>query len=153
MLQKLGQHLGQFEWFVSYSQFISKVITRNSYRNIVFLFFLDELCDRYQWNLPIKVKLWNWPFKPFKRQPHKIIKYTQTIHWLLPTNCLKVFDHFLGLRLKGLKKKWALVISRKKQTSIRDFFSWNIWNFGVDLFLDSASFYIYILHISIERSN
>ena len=29
-------------------------------------------------------------------------KHTQTIHRLLPTNCLNVFDHFLGLALKGL---------------------------------------------------
>ena len=27
----------------------------------------------------------------------------QTIRWLLPTNCLIVFDHFVGLTLKGLK--------------------------------------------------
>ena len=39
---------------------------------------------------------------PFKRQPHKIVKHTQTIRRLLPTNCLSVFDHFLGLALKGL---------------------------------------------------
>ena len=30
--------------------------------------------------------------KPFKRQFHKIL-----------TNCLSVFDHFLGLVLKGLR--------------------------------------------------
>ena len=31
------------------------------------------------------------------------IKHTQTITWLLPTNCLSVFDHFVGLTLKGLR--------------------------------------------------
>ena len=40
--------------------------------------------------------------QPFKRQPHKIVKHTQTIHRLSPTNCLSVFDHFVGLALKGL---------------------------------------------------
>ena len=38
----------------------------------------------------------------FKRQPHKLVKHTQTICRLLPTNCLSVFDHFVGLPLKGL---------------------------------------------------
>ena len=31
-------------------------------------------------------------------------KHTQTIRRLLPTNCLSVFAHFVGLALKGLKK-------------------------------------------------
>ena len=37
----------------------------------------------------------------FKCQPHKMIKHTQTIRRLLPTNCLSLFDHFVGWRLKG----------------------------------------------------
>ena len=35
-----------------------------------------------------------------KRQPHKMVKHTQTIHRFLPTNCLSLFDHFWGLALK-----------------------------------------------------
>ena len=31
-----------------------------------------------------------------------MVKNTQTIRRLLPTNCLIVFDHFVGLALKGL---------------------------------------------------
>ena len=31
-----------------------------------------------------------------------MVKHTQTICRLLPTNCLSVFDHFVGLALKGL---------------------------------------------------
>ena len=42
-------------------------------------------------------------FYPFKRQPHKTVKHTQTIRRLLPTNCLSVFNHFVGLALKGLR--------------------------------------------------
>ena len=40
----------------------------------------------------------------FKCQPHKMVKDTQTrrLWW---TNCLSVFDHFVGLVLKGLT--WA----------------------------------------------
>ena len=44
-----------------------------------------------------------FPFvKPFKCQPHKMVKHIQTIRWLLPTNCLSVFNHFERLALKGL---------------------------------------------------
>ena len=31
-----------------------------------------------------------------------MVKHTQTIRRLLPTNCLSVFDYFVGLALKGL---------------------------------------------------
>ena len=41
---------------------------------------------------------------PFKRQPHKMVKHTQAICQQRLTNCLSVFDHFVGLALKGLKK-------------------------------------------------
>ena len=40
---------------------------------------------------------------PFTRQPHKMVKQTQTIRRQQPTNCLSVFDHFVRLVLKGLK--------------------------------------------------
>ena len=40
---------------------------------------------------------------PFKRQPHKMVKHTETIRRQQPTNCLSVSDHFVGLALKGLK--------------------------------------------------
>ena len=32
-----------------------------------------------------------------------MVKHAQTIRRLLPTNCLSVFDHFVGLALKGLR--------------------------------------------------
>ena len=31
-----------------------------------------------------------------------MVKHTQTIRWLSPTNYLTVFDHFVGLAFKGL---------------------------------------------------
>ena len=34
-----------------------------------------------------------------------MIKHTQTIRRLLPTNCLSVFDHFVGLAVKQLNLK------------------------------------------------
>ena len=36
------------------------------------------------------------PLTLFKRQPHKMVKHTQTIRWQQPANCLSVFDHFVG---------------------------------------------------------
>ena len=41
------------------------------------------------------------------RQPQKMFKHTQTIRRFLPTNCLSVFDHFVGLALKGLKGEFT----------------------------------------------
>ena len=46
---------------------------------------------------------YKWVYKPFKRQPHKMVKHTQTICRLLPTNCLSLFGHFMGLALKWLE--------------------------------------------------
>ena len=37
-----------------------------------------------------------------KRQPHKIVKYNQTIREQQPTNCFSVFNHFVELALKWL---------------------------------------------------
>ena len=31
-----------------------------------------------------------------------MVKHTQTIHRKVPTKCLRVFDHFMRLALKGL---------------------------------------------------
>ena len=42
---------------------------------------------------------------PFKLQPHKMAKLTQTICELLPTDCLSVFDHFVELGFNGLRIK------------------------------------------------
>ena len=33
-----------------------------------------------------------------------MVKHTQTNRWMLPTNCLSVFDHFVGCALIGLMK-------------------------------------------------
>ena len=40
--------------------------------------------------------------QPFKHQPHKMIKRTQTIRRQEPTNYLSVFDHFVRLVFKEL---------------------------------------------------
>ena len=38
----------------------------------------------------------------FKHQSHKMVKHTQTICRQKLTNCLSVFDHFVGLVFEGL---------------------------------------------------
>ena len=40
--------------------------------------------------------------QPFKHQPYKLVKHTQTIRRQKPTNSLSVFDQLIGLVLKGL---------------------------------------------------
>ena len=45
-----------------------------------------------------------------KRQPYKMVKHIQTVLWLLPTNCLSVFNHFMGLALKGLKICFSTIL-------------------------------------------
>ena len=44
---------------------------------------------------------------PLNVNNHKMVKHTQRIRRLLPTNCLSVFDHFVGLALKELTKRVA----------------------------------------------
>ena len=52
----------------------------------------------------------------FKCRPEKIVKHTQTIHRQQTTNCLSVFDHFVGLALKGLGKYgiWRILKSSNR---------------------------------------
>ena len=40
-----------------------------------------------------------------------MVKHTQTICWQKPTNCLSVFDHFVGWALKGLSKDESFSIN------------------------------------------
>ena len=49
-----------------------------------------------------------------------MLKYTQTIRWLLPTNCLNVFGYFMGLALIGL-----IGIQRRIQSAAKNL-GWNI---------------------------
>ena len=37
-----------------------------------------------------------------------MVKYTQTIRRLLPTNCLSVFDHYVELAVKGLNMVFTI---------------------------------------------
>ena len=38
-----------------------------------------------------------------KHQPHKMLNTLKQFVGKLPTNCLNVFDYFVGLTLKGFK--------------------------------------------------
>ena len=57
----------------------------------------------------------NNSINPLKSQPHKMVKHNKIIHQQQPTNCLSVFDHFVGFALKGLKQQNCF--SLKKKTS------------------------------------
>ena len=50
------------------------------------------------------------PWKFFKRQPHKMVKHTQTIPRQQLRNCLRVFDHFVGSALKGLNTTSSILV-------------------------------------------
>ena len=50
--------------------------------------------------------------KPLKRQPHKMVKHTQTIRRQKRMNCLTVFGHFVRLAIKGLKTNMPKNIAR-----------------------------------------
>ena len=51
----------------------------------------------------------------YKPQPHKMVKYTRTIPRKQPTNCLNLFDHFVGMSLKELMKYSLRVAGKKLQ--------------------------------------
>ena len=48
------------------------------------------------------------------RQTHKMVKHTQAIRQLLLTNCLSMFDHFVGLVREGLISSSKNAIKKKK---------------------------------------
>ena len=60
--------------------------------------------SEYPWNEKNKIfTLLSSLYNPFKRQPHKMVKHNKIVRRQNPMNCLNVFDHFVGLALKGLK--------------------------------------------------
>ena len=75
----------------------------------------------------------NKAFNLLNANPQKMVKHTQTIRRLLPTNSLSVFDHFVGLALKvahvvniklffyGLILLWFDNINKVMQNPIQKF--------------------------------
>ena len=70
---------------------------------------LTHIFLREMYPFKIKTKFQISFLQLFKRQPHKMIKHTQAIRQLLPTNFFSVFDYFVGLVLKGLTHFMSLV--------------------------------------------
>ena len=68
--------------------------------------FCTYLCRYSSWK-----SRGQWYRYPFKRQPHKIVRHTQRIRRHQPTIFLSVFDHFVGLALKGLLSNIAFIIA------------------------------------------
>ena len=67
--------------------------------SVVFCIETRHLALQIQWLAFIWSATLN---RSFKRQPHKMVKHTQTIRRGKLTNCLSEFDQFLRLALKGL---------------------------------------------------
>ena len=61
-----------------------------------------------------------------------MVKHTQTIRRQKPTNCLSVFDHFVGLALKGLKVQSPI------QCSIR---------------IDTVRYYVILVNVNVSEIN
>ena len=73
-----------------------------------------------------------------------MIKHTQTIRRL--TNCLSVFDHFVGLALKGLTIKLLLKNVSKREymvLSLRKTFTEKL---AVTLNDDASNVYLFLYH-------
>ena len=66
-------------------------------RLLVHFGFRKYMCGLFVHNISL--------INPLSANPHKMVKHTETVHCLLFTNCLSVFDHFVGLALKGLNCK------------------------------------------------
>ena len=52
-------------------------------------------------------------FNPLSTNPAKWSNTLKIIRRLLPTNCLMVFDHFVGLALKGLRSDLIIRTSKR----------------------------------------
>ena len=57
-----------------------------------------------------------------------MVKHTQTIRRKLPTNCLRVFDHFVKLVVKGLKRTQKSEQNLGSKSKEQEFFSTE-WSF------------------------
>ena len=43
-----------------------------------------------------------------------MVKHSQSVRRLLPTNCLSVFDYFVGLAFKGLNSEGLTLLTRPR---------------------------------------
>ena len=83
---------------------------------------------------------------PFKHQPHKMVKYNQTISRQQPTNFLGVFDDFVRLVLKGLET--FLILEKLRLKAIRLYFLENSFSY----FLGNGTFQKNLLYFRRELS-
>ena len=60
--------------------------------------------------------MWLPRWEYYENSINQMVKYTQRNCQLLPTNYLSVFDHFVGLTLKGLTHLWPTLLSHKNQS-------------------------------------
>ena len=70
-----------------------------------------------------------------------MVKHTQTILWLLPTNCWSVFNHLVGLSLKRLTGKNCWLFLWKGSFV-------NVWQGTLRLFITYFTAGIYLLKVN-----
>ena len=75
-----------------------------SFMEVFVIQFFSHICLRHihanrrnNWNFAVKM------LNPLNANPPKMVKHTQTILRLLPTNCLSVLDHFVRLATRRFK--------------------------------------------------
>ena len=72
--------------------------------NLLLIYYSQcSLWKLYFWQ-SLDFELCENTFYLFKPQPPKMVRQTQVIRLQQPANCLSLFDHFVGLGLKGLIK-------------------------------------------------
>ena len=91
--------------FFSFIHHTSVYLSNHNYA-IKFINYVIHVCNISAPWLPIQKKSHNSDvytfFNSLSANPTKMAKHTQTIPWQQPTNYFSVFDHFMGLALKGL---------------------------------------------------
>ena len=79
-----------------------------------------------------------------------MVQHAQTVRRLKPTNYLSVFDHFVGLSLKGLRVLWLPVLKHKYRGNDKR-------NKKIDIIFKSMKKYfisntIYTLHVKMKET-
>ena len=77
-----------------------------------------------------------------------MVRYTQTILRLLPTNCSSVFDHFVGLVLNGLSNNLTLLLSYDWLTPSQILIFWNLILHNFILGYSLSNFHFLESHIA-----
>ena len=79
-----------------------EVLFIHIYTDLTYAYLGKSFCSIKVFPCLVSFSFLFWSLNTVRANPHKIVKHTQAICRLLPTNCFTVFDHFVGLTFKGL---------------------------------------------------